>query len=153
MPIGLLAVIPTMLAHWVYYFYPWASAAHSRCLYLLLIPWACWLSFLPRWPIGFIILFLGFPQRILSLPLIDPKGLLATIPATFTHWVYYLFPWVPRPIYIVFTSYWSHRLVGYHSCHVGLLGLLPLINLIFSPFPYYWASSTVGSFVKIGPQH
>jgi len=33
-------------------------------LYLLLIPWACWLPFLPRWPIGFITSFLGVPRSI-----------------------------------------------------------------------------------------
>ena len=31
-------------------------------IYLLLRSWACWLSFLPRWPIEFIILLLRFYQ-------------------------------------------------------------------------------------------
>ena len=33
-----------------------------RCIYLLLRSWACWLSFLPRWPVEFIILLLQFYQ-------------------------------------------------------------------------------------------
>ena len=32
------------------------------CIYLLLHSWACWLSFLPRWPVEFIILLLRFYQ-------------------------------------------------------------------------------------------
>ena len=34
----------------------------ARCIYLLLRSWACKLSFLPRWPIEFIILLLQFYQ-------------------------------------------------------------------------------------------
>jgi len=40
-PMGLLATIPAMLAHWVYYLYLWASLTHLLYLYLLLIPWTC----------------------------------------------------------------------------------------------------------------
>ena len=59
-PMGLLVVIPAMLAYWVYYLLSWVSSAHLLCLYLLLCSWVCWLSFLPCWPIGFITSFLGF---------------------------------------------------------------------------------------------
>ena len=58
---GLLVVTPTVLAHWVYYLSPQASMAYLLYFYFLLCPWACWLSFLPCWPLGFIISFLGFP--------------------------------------------------------------------------------------------
>ena len=36
-PMGLLAAIPAMLAHWVYSLFPLASLARLHCLYLLLI--------------------------------------------------------------------------------------------------------------------
>ena len=38
MPIGLLAVIPATLSHWVYYLFSWAFSAHLLCLYLLFCP-------------------------------------------------------------------------------------------------------------------
>ena len=37
MPMDLLAALPTILAHWVYYLFPWASSTCLLCLYLLLI--------------------------------------------------------------------------------------------------------------------
>ena len=63
-PMNLLYVIPVMLAHWIYYLFSWASTTHLLYFYLLLCPWACWLSFLPCWPIGFITSFLGFSRPI-----------------------------------------------------------------------------------------
>ena len=66
-PMSLLAFIFAMLAHWVYYLFSWVSSAHLLYLYLLLCPWACWLSFLPCWPIGFITSFLGLPRPIYSI--------------------------------------------------------------------------------------
>ena len=41
MPLGLLAVIPVMLAHWIYFLFSWASMAHLLCFCHLLCPWAC----------------------------------------------------------------------------------------------------------------
>ena len=52
LPIGLLAVIPTMLTHWACYLFFWASLTHLLHLYLLFFPclphlyliffpWAC----------------------------------------------------------------------------------------------------------------
>ena len=38
---SLLAVIPAMLAHWVYYLFSWASTTHLLYFYLLLCPWVC----------------------------------------------------------------------------------------------------------------
>ena len=38
---GLLAVIPAMLARWACYLFSWASLAHLLNLYLLVFPWAC----------------------------------------------------------------------------------------------------------------
>ena len=63
---GLLAVIPTILAHWAHYLFPWASMAHLLYFffYLLSCLWAYLLSFMPRWPIGLITSFLGLPQLI-----------------------------------------------------------------------------------------
>ena len=61
---GPLTVIPATLAYWVYYLFAWVSSAYLLHFYLLLCPWACWLSFLSRWPIGFIISFIGLPRPI-----------------------------------------------------------------------------------------
>ena len=61
---GLLAIISTTLAYWIYYLLSWDSLAYLLYLYLLLCPWACWLLFLPCWPIGFITFFLGLPWPI-----------------------------------------------------------------------------------------
>ena len=63
-PMSLLAIIPAMLAHWVYYLFSWVFTAHLLYFYLLLCPWVCWLSFLPCWPIGFITSFLRLPWPI-----------------------------------------------------------------------------------------
>ena len=41
MPMGLLAVIPAMLANWANYLFPWAFATHLLYFYLLLCLWAC----------------------------------------------------------------------------------------------------------------
>ena len=39
--VGLLAIILAMLAHWDFYFFPWAFVAHLLYFYLLLCSWAC----------------------------------------------------------------------------------------------------------------
>ena len=51
-PMGLLASIPTILAHWACYLFPWAFSAHLLHFYLLFLPWACWLSFCCVGPLG-----------------------------------------------------------------------------------------------------
>ena len=63
-PIGLLAIILVLLAHWVYSLFSWVSTAHLLYFFILLCPWAYWLSFLLCWPIGFITSFLGLLQPI-----------------------------------------------------------------------------------------
>ena len=63
-PMDPLVVIPAMLAHWAFYLFFWASMTHLLYLYILLCLWARWLSFLPCWPIGFFISFLGLPRPI-----------------------------------------------------------------------------------------
>ena len=86
LPMGLLAIIPIMLAHWACYLFSWASSTPLLYLYLLSFPWACWLSFLPCWPIELATSFLGLPDPITSsLLLILPMGLLAVIPAMLAH--------------------------------------------------------------------
>ena len=67
---GLLTVIPAMLAHWTCYLFSWASLAHLLYLYLSFFPWACWLLFLPCWLIGFTNLLLPFLFLFLSISLI-----------------------------------------------------------------------------------
>ena len=61
-PMGLLAVILAMLAHWVYYLFSWVSSTLLLCLYLLLCPRAYWLLFLPCWPIDCITSLLRLPR-------------------------------------------------------------------------------------------
>ena len=46
--------------------FSWAFSAHLLCLYLLFCPWACWLSFLPHWPIGLMTSSLRLPRPIYS---------------------------------------------------------------------------------------
>ena len=61
---GLLTITSSTLAHWVYYLSSWASSIHLPCFYFLLCPLPCWLSFLPPWPIVFIIPLLRLPWPI-----------------------------------------------------------------------------------------
>ena len=61
---SLLVIIPATLAHWIYYPFSWVSMTYLLYFYLLLCSWAYWLSFLPRYPIGFITSLLGLSQLI-----------------------------------------------------------------------------------------
>ena len=63
-PMGLLAGVPTILAHWPINSLQWASLVHLLHLYLLSFLWAYQPSFLPRQPIEFTTLFLGLPRPI-----------------------------------------------------------------------------------------
>ena len=64
LPMGLMAVILAMLAHWVYYLLPWTSLAHLLYFYLLLFLWVYWLSFMSCWPFRLITSFLGLSRPI-----------------------------------------------------------------------------------------
>ena len=127
-PMGLLAIIPTMLAHWAYYLLPWASPTHLLYIYLFLCLWAWWLSFLPCWPIGLITSSLGFPWPICF---------------TFTSCCAY------GP-----TSCHSCHVgpLGLLPPSLGFIGpftlLLPLLFLFSSIIPHCWASSTVVPFLS-----
>ena len=144
---GLLVVILVMLAHWIYYLFSWASTAYLLYFYFLLCPWACWLSFLPCWPIGFITSFLGLPRLIYftftSYYAHGPAsyhsfhvGRLSLLP---------FFLGLPQPIYFTFTSYCAHGPVICHLCHVGPLGQLSLCLgfhdsftlLLVLPIPFF----------------
>ena len=62
---SLLDAILATLAYWVFfYLFSWAFMTHLLYFYLLLCPRACWLLFLPRWPIRFFTSFLGFSWPI-----------------------------------------------------------------------------------------
>ena len=63
-PMGLLAVILVILAHWIYYLFSWAFTAQLLCFCHLLCPQTFQLTFLPCWPIEFITSFLGFSRPI-----------------------------------------------------------------------------------------
>ena len=41
---------------------------------------------------------------------------------------------LPQPIHFTSTSYCTHGPIGYHSCHIGPLGLLPLFLGFLVPF-------------------
>ena len=165
---GLLAVISVMSAHLVYHFIPWASSAYLLFLYLLLLPWVC--CIIP-WASSALLLHLYLSLLLWAyLPSFFPCQ-----PIEFTT----LFLKLPRPIYFFFffTSHYSHELTISFLEYLwpiisslplvivmGLLAINPttsafwacfLISLPFCPlfsshFPYYWASSTVGLFVKNG---
>ena len=64
MPMGLLVVIPAILAHYASYLFSWASKAHLLYLYLLLCIWAYWLLFMPCWTIRLFTFFLGLLRPI-----------------------------------------------------------------------------------------
>ena len=64
MPMGLLVVIPAILAHYAFYLFSWASKAHLLYLYLLLCIWAYWLPFMPCWTIRLFTFFLGLLRPI-----------------------------------------------------------------------------------------
>ena len=77
LPMGLLAVIPAMLAYWACYLFSWASLARLLHLYLLFFLCDWWLSFLPCWSIGlanlllpFLFLFLSISLNVGLLPLL-----------------------------------------------------------------------------------
>ena len=89
LPMGLVAIIPVMSAHWTCYLFSWASSAHLFHLYLLFFPWAssCYSCYVG--PLYLLPVFLGFLSPLTSsLPLILPMGLLVAIPAMLAHWVY-----------------------------------------------------------------
>ena len=86
------------------------------------------MSFLPCWPIGLITSFLELPRFIYFafLPFVVPMGLLVVIPTMLLIGVITFFLRLPRPMYFTFTSCCAYGSVGYHSCHVGSLVLLPI---------------------------
>ena len=63
-----------------------------------------------------------------------PMSLLAVIPTTLAHWIYYSSLGLSRPIYFTFIFYYAHGSINCHSYHVGPLSLLPLFLSFLSPF-------------------
>ena len=164
MSVGLLVTTPAMLARWVYYLFTSTSRAQLSYFYLLQCIWACWLSFLPYWPIWFILSFFGFSQpdsfTFISCYAYGPTGYHSFHISPFGLLSISLgFPW---PNCFTFTSCCAYEPVGYHSCHIGPFGLLPislgfpnpialLLPLLFlfsSIFSYCWAYSVVGPFCQ-----
>ena len=118
-----------LLLPWVYCLIPWASLAHLLHLYLLSLLQASWPSFLPCQPIEFTTLFLGLPWPIYFF-----------LYLSLSPWACDFIPWASLThLPLSFTSCYFHRLVGYHSCHVSPLGLLPYsfyhLPLVFLSFP------------------
>lgn len=146
--------------------------AHSLYLYLLLCPWACWLSFLSCWPIELITSSFRLSQPIYFTftftsccahgPAschschVGPLGLLP------------LFLGLPQPIHFTFTSCCTYRPASCHSCHASPLDLSPfflgfhspfalllpfVISFFLSPSPIVGLLLSLGFFVKNGHQH
>ena len=124
---GLLAVIPIMLAHWTCYLFSQASSAHLLRLYLSFSPWAYQLLFLPCRPIGLVTSFLGLPQL--------------------TYFVF-IFYSSHEPV-----GYYSCHVgpLGLQTCFF----LSSSSSSFFFFFSYCWASFTFGHFIKKknGHQH
>ena len=153
-----------MLAHWICYLFPWALMTHLLYFYLLLCPWACWLSFLPHWHIGFITPFLGVPRPIyftfttycvhgptgchschvgpLSLLLLyldfhDPFILLLPL----------IMPMSLLVVIPVMLAYWVYHLFFWISKTHLLYFYLFYFHFSLT-FSYCWASSVIVLFVK-----
>ena len=90
-------------------------SAHLFCLYLLLCPWAYWLSFLPRWAIRLMTSSLGLPQLIYSTFTPYFMGLLTITPITLAHWIYYL-------TFTTYTLFSSHFPYFWASSAIGPFG-------------------------------
>jgi len=92
LPMGLLVVIPVMLAYWLSYLFSWDSPFHLLHIYLLFFSLACWPLFLPCRPIELVTSFLRLPQPtyfiFTSYSSHGPAG--HVIPTMLAHWVYYL---------------------------------------------------------------
>ena len=112
-----------------------SSCPSSLFLLFLSCPWACWMSFLPCWPIKFITSSFGFPWTLLYFylllcPWVCWLSFLSCWPIGFTT----SFLGLPQLIYIAFATYCAYGPVGYHSCHGNSLDLLPLFLGFHGPF-------------------
>lgn len=152
--IGLLVVIPALLAHKACYLFPWASSACLSYLYLVFLPWACWLS-LPCWPIELVTSFLGLLQSVYliftSYSSYGPTG------ALLAPWVCYFFPWASSAnllyLYLLFLS-WVCWLSFLPYWFVGLKNLLLTFIFLFpSTSIIVGLLFAIGHFVKSGHQH
>ena len=128
-----------------YHFISWASLAHLLLLYLFLLSWAYWPSFLPCQLIKFTDLFLGLPWPIYFF---------------FTSYYFHglttsLFG-LHQPIYFFFIFCYFHGLASHQSYHFSPMDLFPyfftFLPLVLFHLPYCWASSVVRPFVNNGHQ-
>ena len=129
-------------------------SCHSCLVLFCCVYWVC--AYLPRhegcvgfwtrtaslhFPHGLGIVQAEVPTRLVhqasisAIPFpIMPMSLLAVIPTTLAHWIYYSSLGLSRPIYFTFIFYYVHGSINCHSYHVGLLSLLPLFLSFLSPF-------------------
>ena len=155
-----------MLAHWIYYFFLWAPMAHLLYLYLLLCLWACWLSFLPCWPIEFVTSFLGLPQSIYStftscyahgpasyhFCCVDPLDLLPLFLGFNAHLFYLYLLLCPWACWLSFLPCWPIRLI---TSFLGLpwsiyFAFTSFISLFLSPSPIVRLLLPLGFLSKMG---
>jgi len=174
-PVGLQVDVLAMLTHFFINLFLKASLAHFPHLYLF---WACWPTFLTCQPI-FTNLFLGLPQPICSFftsftlmrfllnslsflgpittsfplitfraywPLSQPIGFTNSFPrlprsiyflftSYYSHGLTTSFLGLPRPIYFFFISFYSCKLASHQSSYFSPLGLFPYFFIIFSILP------------------
>lgn len=151
--VDLLVIIPAMLAHLVYHFILWASPAHLLLLYFFFTPMSLLLyslvflgpftTFLP------LITFMGHvdPTEFTTLFLKFPQPVYFFFTSRYSHGLTVSFLGLPRPVYFCFTSCYFHELVGYQSCHISPLGLLPH-SLLFAYFLLF--SLIIGFLILLG---
>jgi len=108
---------------WACYFFSWASLVHLLHLYILFFPWACWLLFLPCWPIGLATSFLRLPRPtyfiFTSYPSHEPTGcyschvgLLGLLTCFYRSYFFFF----PFPLLLGFFYYWAfHKKNGHQQ--------------------------------------
>jgi len=127
----------------LYHFISWTSLAHLLLLYLFLLSWAYWPSFLPCQLIKFTDLFLGLPWPIYFF---------------FTSYYFYGLTTsllgLHRPIYFFFIFCYFHGPAGHQSYHFSPMDLFPyfftFLPLVLFHLPYCWVLLLLGPLSKMG---
>ena len=111
-PMDLLVATLATLALLGFYFFSWAFIALPY-FYLLLCQWACWLLFLPCWPIGFFYFFLwAFIARLLYFYLLL---------CVWACWLLFLLHWPVWSFYLFSWAFIAYLLSScfFHSFHLS----------------------------------
>ena len=106
-----------LLLHSLCFPSPFTTSLPLYYSYGLIDPYSCHVN-----PTKFTTLFLELPRPIYFL-----------FPSRYSHGLATPFLGLPQPIYFFFTSCYFYGPVGYQSCHVHPLGLLPYFFYLFAP--------------------